>query len=336
MSAPWFRPGALPLDSNQHWRSGCPHEELARGEFEWLQLLTHPEIWAYDGATMGETMRVVPRRRPRGGLEQLAATGSTSREADHRPRHRLGRARHGGAAARAARERRARGAARRHRHERALGRPAPLRRVPPRSGRLRPGFADAMPRDRRARGRRRGAAAVVVRPRGARRRTASASTDRRCSSRSPDAIRRSNDKAETYAFLHRLGLPAPDFRRVRGAAEVEAAARELGYPERPVCFKPVFSSGSRGFRILDPTVDRAAPAARRAARLGVDAARGGGRDPAGRRRDRAARDGARDRRRADDRRDRERPRDRARPPEDARGDARRARDVLRHARRRRR
>jgi carbamoyl-phosphate synthase large subunit len=72
-----------------------------------------------------------------------------------------------------------------------------------------------------------------------------------------DAIRRSNDKAETYAFLHRLGLPAPAFRRVQGAAEVEAAARELGYPERAVCFKPVFSSGSRGFRILDPSVDRA-------------------------------------------------------------------------------
>src|SRR5213075_80252 len=27
--------------------------------------------------------------------------------------------------------------------------------------------------------------------------------------------------------------------------------------ERPVCFKPVFSSGSRGFRVLDATVDRA-------------------------------------------------------------------------------
>jgi carbamoylphosphate synthase large subunit len=74
---------------------------------------------------------------------------------------------------------------------------------------------------------------------------------------SPDAIRRSNDKAETYELLHRLGLPAPEFRRVNGAAQVEAAARELGYPDRPVCFKPVFSSGSRGFRILDPTVDRA-------------------------------------------------------------------------------
>jgi carbamoyl-phosphate synthase large subunit len=71
-----------------------------------------------------------------------------------------------------------------------------------------------------------------------------------------DAIRRSNDKAETYALLHRLGLPAPQFRRVQGASELETAARELGYPERPVCFKPVFSSGSRGFRILDPTVDR--------------------------------------------------------------------------------
>jgi carbamoyl-phosphate synthase large subunit len=74
---------------------------------------------------------------------------------------------------------------------------------------------------------------------------------------SPDAILRSNDKAETYEFLHRIGVRAPEFRRVNGAREVEAAARELGYPDRPVCFKPVFSSGSRGFRILDPTVDRA-------------------------------------------------------------------------------
>jgi carbamoyl-phosphate synthase large subunit len=74
---------------------------------------------------------------------------------------------------------------------------------------------------------------------------------------SPETIRRSNDKAQSYALLHRLGLPAPEFRRVDGAAGVEQAARELGYPELPVCFKPVFSSGSRGFRILDPTVDRA-------------------------------------------------------------------------------
>jgi ATP-grasp in the biosynthetic pathway with Ter operon/PylC-like, N-terminal domain len=72
----------------------------------------------------------------------------------------------------------------------------------------------------------------------------------------PETVRRSNDKAETYELLHRIGVPAPRFRRVTGSAGVEAAAHELGYPDRPVCFKPVFSSGSRGFRILDPVVDR--------------------------------------------------------------------------------
>jgi carbamoyl-phosphate synthase large subunit len=74
---------------------------------------------------------------------------------------------------------------------------------------------------------------------------------------SPETIRRSNDKAECYALLHRIGGPAPAFRRVRGAEAVGRAAHELGYPERPVCFKPVFGSGSRGFRVLDPEVDRA-------------------------------------------------------------------------------
>ena len=56
MEAPFFDPDHYRSDSNQHWRHGCPHEELARGAFEWLQLLTHPEIWAFDGATMRETM----------------------------------------------------------------------------------------------------------------------------------------------------------------------------------------------------------------------------------------------------------------------------------------
>ena len=74
---------------------------------------------------------------------------------------------------------------------------------------------------------------------------------------SPETIHRSNDKAESYALLQRIGVPTVEFRRVAGSHQVEAAARELGYPDRPVCFKPVFSSGSRGFRILDPTVDRA-------------------------------------------------------------------------------
>jgi carbamoyl-phosphate synthase large subunit len=72
----------------------------------------------------------------------------------------------------------------------------------------------------------------------------------------PETVRRANDKAEAYALLHRIGVPAPAWRRVTGGRALAAAAEELGYPDRPVCFKPVFSSGSRGFRVLDPAVDR--------------------------------------------------------------------------------
>jgi hypothetical protein len=56
MEPPFFDPEHYRSDSNQHWRHGCPHGPLAAGEFEWLQLLTHPEIWAFDGRTMRETM----------------------------------------------------------------------------------------------------------------------------------------------------------------------------------------------------------------------------------------------------------------------------------------
>jgi hypothetical protein len=56
MSARFFDPEHYRSDSNQHWRHGCPHAELAAGAFEWLQLLTHPEIWAFEGATMRESM----------------------------------------------------------------------------------------------------------------------------------------------------------------------------------------------------------------------------------------------------------------------------------------
>jgi hypothetical protein len=52
----YFDPATYRSDSNQHWRNGCPHEQLAAGAFPWLQLLTHPEIWAYEGATMRASM----------------------------------------------------------------------------------------------------------------------------------------------------------------------------------------------------------------------------------------------------------------------------------------
>ena len=73
MEPRFFVPGRYRSDSNQHWREGCPHEALASGDFEWLQLLTHPEIWVYPGATMRETMLAMLDAERNVRLEELAA-----------------------------------------------------------------------------------------------------------------------------------------------------------------------------------------------------------------------------------------------------------------------
>ena len=67
-----FTPETYRSDSNQRWRSGDPREELRARSFPWLQLLTHPEIWAYPGATMGETMRAMLDAERELCLERLA------------------------------------------------------------------------------------------------------------------------------------------------------------------------------------------------------------------------------------------------------------------------
>ena len=71
MTTPWA--DNYRSDSNAHWRQGCPHDQLERGEFEWLQLLTHPEIWVYEGGSMRETMLSMLDREHERRLEQLAA-----------------------------------------------------------------------------------------------------------------------------------------------------------------------------------------------------------------------------------------------------------------------
>ena len=72
MQEGWFDPPTYRSDSNQRWRFGCPHEELRAGAFPWLQLLTHPEIWVYPGATMGQTMRAMLDAEHERRLAQLA------------------------------------------------------------------------------------------------------------------------------------------------------------------------------------------------------------------------------------------------------------------------
>jgi hypothetical protein len=71
MAAPWA--DVYRSDSNQDWRGVCPHDELAAGSFERLQLLIHPEIWAYPGGTMRETMLAMLDHDRERLLERLTA-----------------------------------------------------------------------------------------------------------------------------------------------------------------------------------------------------------------------------------------------------------------------
>ena len=68
----YFSPETYRSDSNQRWRSGCPHEELRAGAFPWLQILVHPAIWVYPGETMGQTMRAMLEAEQARRLAQLA------------------------------------------------------------------------------------------------------------------------------------------------------------------------------------------------------------------------------------------------------------------------
>jgi hypothetical protein len=71
MSAPFFDPARYRSDSNQNWRHGCPHDELATSAFDWIQLLIHPEIWAFEGSTMRESMESFLDAEREARLEQL-------------------------------------------------------------------------------------------------------------------------------------------------------------------------------------------------------------------------------------------------------------------------
>jgi carbamoyl-phosphate synthase large subunit len=70
-----------------------------------------------------------------------------------------------------------------------------------------------------------------------------------------ESLEIANDKSKLYQFLQWRGMEVPDFRIVETIAQFEAAAKELGYPKKTICFKPSVSNGSRGFRIISNSVD---------------------------------------------------------------------------------
>ena len=59
-----------------------------------------------------------------------------------------------------------------------------------------------------------------------------------------------NNKSRLYEFLQWRGIAVPDFKVVETVDQFNKAVEELGYPQKPVCFKPSVSNGSRGFRII--------------------------------------------------------------------------------------
>ena len=63
------------------------------------------------------------------------------------------------------------------------------------------------------------------------------------------------NKRKCYEHFKRRNLPAPEYIVVHNFAEFEEAVHTLGYPEKPVCFKPPISKGQRGFRILQSDTD---------------------------------------------------------------------------------
>ena len=72
--APWFDRASLPLGLEPALAARLPARGArAPARFEWLQLLIHPEIWAYDGATMRETMESFLDADQAAGLDRLRA-----------------------------------------------------------------------------------------------------------------------------------------------------------------------------------------------------------------------------------------------------------------------
>lgn len=60
-----------------------------------------------------------------------------------------------------------------------------------------------------------------------------------------------NNKGLLLNAMKNAGVRTPMFRIVNTSEELESAAYELNYPEKPIVIKPTFGNGSRGTRILD-------------------------------------------------------------------------------------
>ncbi len=73
----------------------------------------------------------------------------------------------------------------------------------------------------------------------------------------PDLLDTLLNKRRLFEYCKNVvDLDIPSFSKVSNSSELESAVLNMGYPQRPVVIKPSYSNGSRGFRILDASIDK--------------------------------------------------------------------------------
>lgn len=70
------------------------------------------------------------------------------------------------------------------------------------------------------------------------------------------SVELTNNKLKFYEFLKEKNISVPKFHPVRTADELLPACKAIGYPECAVCVKATELSGSRGIRIIDPSISK--------------------------------------------------------------------------------
>lgn len=65
-----------------------------------------------------------------------------------------------------------------------------------------------------------------------------------------------NDKIALYEYLRENGFTVPKFRIAKSLEEFVVACEFMGYPDNAICVKIKNGSGSRGIRIIDPSISR--------------------------------------------------------------------------------
>lgn len=63
------------------------------------------------------------------------------------------------------------------------------------------------------------------------------------------------DKYKLYNFLKENNIDVPNNYKFETINELENSCKLLGYPKNTLCYKPIISSGSRGFRIIKNNID---------------------------------------------------------------------------------